>query len=382
MRTQLPQARQRLDAHPGLLLQRYVAHPADGSTAWQQAKPAIQDAARTATPCELYKAAFDRWKQSLPELTVADELQTLGRLIVGLGTENVLETGIRLHHTYGMPILPGLALKGLAAHYCDQVWGERDNSNPSDDVVKFRGPRKEDRANNRPAEPQGQYHKLLFGTTDDSGCIIFHDAWFVPDSESEPLKLDVMTPHHSGWNNVEKPEPPTDFDSPVPVPFLSVSGKFHVAVSWCGPASNKAEAWRDTAMDCLRAALFHWGIGGKTTSGYGRFDEEKWNAEEQQRQKDDARRREAAEKEAAITAMSPIERSIKEFLEQHPNKAEKREWFKLFEELKKSDGRFGNPDNRKVVAARIRAGMQADKVWKDKGKDGERKKFIEDIFGE
>jgi hypothetical protein len=80
--------------------------------------------------------------------------------------------------------------------------------------------------------------------------------------------------------------------------------------------------------------------------------------------------------------MSPIERSILEFLEQHPNKAEKREWFKLFEELKKTDGRFKTPEDRKAVANRVKAGMQADKVWKDKGKDGERKKFIQGILGE
>jgi CRISPR-associated protein Cmr6 len=181
-------------------------------------------------------------------LTAAGELQTAGRrLIVGLGSENVLETGITLHHTYGMPVLPGSALKGLAAHYCDQVWGESKT-----DFKKG-----------------GNYHKLLFGATDDSGCIVFHDGWFVPDSESEPLKLDVMTPHHPKW--LDGSVPPTDFDSPNPVPFLSVAGRFHVAVSWHGPASDKALSWRDLAMKCLREALFHWGIGGKTTSGYGRL---------------------------------------------------------------------------------------------------------------
>ena len=50
-------------------------------------------------------------------------LSTAGRLIVGLGSENVLETGIRLHHTYGLPIIPGSAFKGLAAHYCHEAWG-------------------------------------------------------------------------------------------------------------------------------------------------------------------------------------------------------------------------------------------------------------------
>jgi CRISPR type III-B/RAMP module RAMP protein Cmr6 len=250
MRTQLPQARQKLDAHPGLMLQRYVAHPADGSTRWQHAKGEIQDAARTAIPCDLYKAAYERWKQSLPELTAANDLQTVGRLIVGLGTENVLETGIRLHHIYGMPILPGSALKGLAAHYCHTIWGENE--------PKFKN--------------DGNYHQLLFGTTDESGCIVFHDGWFVPDSDKEPLKLDVMTPHHPKW--LDGSVPPTDFDSPTPVPFLSVSGKFYVAVSWYGPEDyEKSIAWTKMAFELALAGLTDWGIGGKTTSGYGRMTE-------------------------------------------------------------------------------------------------------------
>jgi CRISPR-associated protein Cmr6 len=204
-------------------------------------------AARNPEVRELHMAAFERWKRSLPELTAASDLKTAGRLIVGLGTENVLETGITLHHTYGMPILPGSALKGLAAHYCDQVWG------PTEEKFK----------------KGSQYHTLLFGTTDDSGSIVFHDGWFVPGSDPQPLKLDVMTPHHPKW--LDGSVAPTDFDSPTPVPFLSMAGRFHVAVSWQGPADDKAKAWCDLAMTLLRDALFHWGIGGKTTSGYGRL---------------------------------------------------------------------------------------------------------------
>lgn len=264
--------------HPGLLLQRYLCENATGEGGNPEEKRAILQAAINATDHlavrELYHTAYKRWKDELDgdtELTKSVILQTVGRLIVGLGTENVLETGIRLHHTYGMPILPGPALKGLASHYCDQVWGERDKPTPSEDALKFRGARKEDHVNKRPAEPQGQYHRLLFGATDDGGCINFQDGWFVLDSENAPLKLDVMTPHHPKWLDGEVP--PTDFDSPIPVPFLSVSGKFHVAVSWHGPTSDKALRWCDLVLDCLRDALFNWGIGGKTTSDYGRLAE-------------------------------------------------------------------------------------------------------------
>ncbi len=266
MRSQLPQARQQLDTHAGLLLQRYVSHAADGSEQWSRAKREILQAALTATPCELYKTAFERWQKSLPELSAATDMQTQGRMIVGLGSENVLETGIRLHHTYGLPILPGSALKGLAAHYCDQAWGPTDK--------RFKQPTKsEDEAYRKflagkGPKPEDNFHRLLFGTTDDSGGITFHDAWLTPDSP-EPLKLDVMTPHHPQW--LDGSVAPTDFDSPKPVPFLSVAGRFHVAVSWHGPTSDKAKNWTDLALSLLCDALKDWGIGGKTTSGYGRL---------------------------------------------------------------------------------------------------------------
>jgi CRISPR-associated protein Cmr6 len=237
--------------HPGLLLQRYLCENAAGEGGNSEEKRAILQAAIHAAVNEevraLYRIAFDRWSASLPSDPAPADLATTGRLIVGLGSENVLETGIRLHHTYGMPIIPGSALKGLAAHYCDQVWGPTDR--------RFR-------------RETGPFHHLLFGTTDDSGCITFHDAWLTPDSPN-PLVLDVMTPHHPKW--LDGSVAPTDFDSPTPVPFLSVVGTFRVAVSWNGPDCDKAKTWTELACSLLGDALNDWGIGGKTTSGYGRL---------------------------------------------------------------------------------------------------------------
>jgi CRISPR-associated protein Cmr6 len=247
-------SRREAGQHPGLLLQRYLSENATGEGGNPGEKRAILQAAINAAADEetraLYRAAFERWSASLAADPAPTDLQTVGRLIVGLGSENVLESGIRLHHTYGMPIVPGSALKGLAAHYCDQVWGTTE--------AKFK--------------KRGMYHQLFFGTTDDSGCITFHDAWLAPDSP-DPLKLDVMTPHHPQW--LDGSVAPTDFDSPIPVPFLSVSGTFRVAVSWHGPTSDKAKNWTELARSLLCDALKDWGIGGKITSGYGRLVDRK-----------------------------------------------------------------------------------------------------------
>jgi len=226
--------------HAGLLLQRYLCENATGEDGNPEEKRAILLAAISAAANDevraLYCTAFERWSASLPADPAPVDLQTVGRLIVGLGSDNVLETGIRLHHTFGMPILPGSALKGLAAHYCDQVWGTTDQ--------KFK---------------KGEsYHQLLFGTTDDSGCITFHDAWLVPDT-TEPLRMDVMTPHHPEW--LDGSVAPTDFDSPTPVSFLSVTGKFRVAVAWHGPEHAEAKRWTELALSLLKQALAEWGVG-------------------------------------------------------------------------------------------------------------------------
>ena len=354
-------ARGKFDSNPGLLLQRYLHESATGEKGKPEHKRQILDAAILSAGnlelLDLYRAAFVRWSESLPSDPPFIDLVTQDRLIVGLGSENVLETGITLHHTYGMPIIPGSALKGLAAHYCDQVWG-------AEPGYKLDGP----------------YHKLLFGTTKESGCIAFHDAWYVPDSPSAPLLLDVMTPHHPGWNDIKDPLPPTDFDSPIPVPFLSVSGTFRVAVSWHGPAKGAPE-WTKRAMELLCDALCDWGAGGKTSSGYGRFDREKLEATRKEQEALAARTRREQEEKAKLAAMTPIERGIKEFLDLHPDKVGK-DYMKLLKELEKADGRFRTPEDRRAVAERIKAGMQADKVWKDKEPNGKRKKFIEGILGD
>ncbi|MBN1236757.1 MAG: type III-B CRISPR module RAMP protein Cmr6 [Methanotrichaceae archaeon] len=174
--------------------------------------------------------------------------KTSGRMVIGLGGENVLEAGLSLQHTYGTPLIPGSALKGLAAHYCDQVWGVAD--------PKFK--------------KGGDYHQTIFGSTEDSGHIVFYDAWITPESLADSLKPDVMTPHHSNYYSNKNGAAPTDFDDPTPIPFLSIVGSFHVAVS-CDVQSEDGEKWAKLAFKMLTESLREWGIGGKTNAGYGRL---------------------------------------------------------------------------------------------------------------
>ena len=268
-------------AHAGLLLRRYlkIAVQDAGKKHPGERKSLFIEAARAASNArDLYGLAYNRRSLTLPTET-STTLDVRGRLIVGLGGDNVLETGLTLHHTYGVPFIPGSALKGLAAHYCDEVWGQRhepDSVKFTDDNHKFRRLRhREVCVKNGVLSETGTYHEILFGTTDDSGHIIFHDAWIDPVSlTGQPdsgLVLDVMTPHHGDYySDRTDTVAPTDFDDPTPITFLSVTGKFHIAVS-CDVAGEEGQKWTKLAFDLLTEALREWGVGGKTSSGYGRL---------------------------------------------------------------------------------------------------------------
>jgi CRISPR-associated protein Cmr6 len=236
-----------------LLLDFYLTETRDEGKARRSLLESAAAAAQAAAP--IYRAAFERWTREVATAP-AKTVRVASRLIAGLGAGTVLETGITLHHNYGVPMIPGSALKGLASAYCDKEWGARDPVYRKDD--------------------ESGVHRTLFGTGDESGCIIFHDAWILPASleAGGGLKLDVMTPHHTEYYMKGGEEhPPADTDAPVPVAFLSVAGDFRIAVSCNAGATEERKEWAKVAMELLLEAVADWGAGGKTSSGYGRMRE-------------------------------------------------------------------------------------------------------------
>ena len=303
--------------NPGLLLQRFLTADATGANGDPAERHALLAATIQATRAEglrsLYRQAFDQWTRSFPDdpLNPFVDLRTTGRLIVGLGSESVLETGIRLHSTYGLPVIPGSGFKGLAAHYSDHVWGQRhlaDDAKGENKAFRREGP-----------DDEHQFHKLLFGTTADGGVIAFHDAWILPEClGNSGLELDVMTPHHPRWQT--NAAAPTDFDSPIPVAFLSVCGTFRVRLSWAGPVGHsQSGAWTTLAMSLLKEALAEWGVGGKTSSGYGRLVE-KTGPEQDVRQPAPALARRATGTPTRVRIIA--ERKKGGFDVQEPNRAQ------------------------------------------------------------
>jgi len=223
-------------AHAGLWLDKYLSDDGDDAK-----KDLVKQVTGIAAP-KSYEAYFKRWKATLVGLCRAEncrEAATLGRLAVNLGAEGVLETSVALQHTYGVPYIPGSALKGLAAHYVMHYLKEE--------------PRWDKKADG---------FITLFGDTTSAGYVTFYDALFVPGSGK--LVPDVITVHHPDYYQGGD-KPPADWDSPTPIPFITATGRFLVALS-----SDYPE-WVKAGFEILELALEREGIGAKTSSGYGRM---------------------------------------------------------------------------------------------------------------
>lgn len=233
-------------AHAGLWLDRYMAEQLTSGEAVgkDQETPTHRLAREVAQMREptCYAAFFERWRAGLTACSArVGEARVQGRMVVGLGEESVLETSICLHHTYGVPYIPGSALKGLAAAYArqrldPQTWGAGTEA-----------------------------YRTLFGDTTEAGCVVFFDALYMPKTgfKGQALHLDVITVHHPDYYQKGN-SAPADWDSPTPIPFLSATGKYLIALA--GP-----QAWVDAAFEILGKALAEMGVGAKTASGYGRM---------------------------------------------------------------------------------------------------------------
>lgn len=223
-----------------LWLDKYIYQDVP-SDAEKPEKTLVNEAAKIPISAE-YEKFYKRWKQLLEAKCPLppEEAAVQGRLAIGIGAESVLETSIALHRTYGVPYIPGSALKGLAAHYArnylDDEWSEGVEA-----------------------------YRTLFGDTDSAGYITFFDALYVPDSghNKQALWPDVITVHHKEYYQGKENSPPADWDSPTPIHFLSATGRYLIALD--GP--NKE--WVKTAFEVLGLSLAELGVGAKTTSGYG-----------------------------------------------------------------------------------------------------------------
>ncbi len=237
-----------------------------------------------------YGRFFARWKASFQDpLDRIFELTLASRLLVGHGNASATDVGLVVHHTWGVPVIPGSMLKGLLAHYVDAVYGPRDPAQPPWRQSEEERPRADYQGNiwrgRRIQRGPGVICRALFGAPDaeddalmrehgfedvgaSAGLVIFHDALYVPGSVpgDKPFAADVLTVHQKVYYGNAGQHWPNDYESPNPVAFLTVRPGARIFLALSGPPD-----WTELAERLLRDALAKWGVGGKTSAGYGRL---------------------------------------------------------------------------------------------------------------
>ncbi|GIX15055.1 MAG: hypothetical protein KatS3mg118_3014 [Paracoccaceae bacterium] len=195
---------------------------------------------------------------------------TTAPFVTGTGLEHPVENGFVWHHTLGVPYLPASMVKGLVRAWAEH-WLKHDAAAIS----------------------------RIFGGAADAegvGSVIVFDA--LP-TKPATLMAEVLTPHDGGWRQGNAPAP-SDWHSPVPIPFLVVApgAQFRFAVA---PRPGAGTGREDVAlfMDWLKEALDWIGAGAKTAVGFGRFLQKDAFDEQQKemkaRQKEEEQQRTEAE---------------------------------------------------------------------------------------
>ncbi len=230
----------------GLILDKYPLRIAvdknEGKSEWLRE---VESEQQQHVDEELARHTYQRWLDMTRAYHATHFRARLDwRMVVGLGGETILETDLSLHHLYGIPYIPGSALKGLTRAYVTQ------EEQPS---------KKEDE--------DSEEVKDVFGSQQKAGSVIFFDA--MPLDGKVAFAVDIMNSHYPNYYGEKKL--PTNDQKPNPVTFLTVEHTEFVFAL----APRRAQDKRDVELvkRWLQQALKDYGIGGKTGTGYGYFQD-------------------------------------------------------------------------------------------------------------
>lgn len=231
-----------------------------------------------------YGVFFEAWRASFPRSTRWITLTASSRLLVGHGNPSPSEVGLTLHHTWGVPVLPGSSVKGVTSSFAELRYGPEARDDARPERAAWAGPRRD---GGRFTGAPGASYKALFGAPDSDdgevaqrGGVVVHDALLLPPSaEHLPdrrfLVPDVLTVHHRAWYSavMEGKAPaalPNDWDDPNPVAFLTVRPgcRFLLPLTARG---EEAGDLLEVASRLVQEALAEAGLGAKTRRGYGRL---------------------------------------------------------------------------------------------------------------
>lgn len=275
--------------HLGLAYTSWAPTESDGKVPDSKRPQWLRELAHIRVSAD-YAHAFARWRSTFKaDGDRVREVELVSRLLVGHGNASAADVGLAVHHTWGVPVIPGSALKGLLGHYVDALYGPESPDLPpwhqpesEAERVPYQGPVWR---GSRIQRGPGDVYRSLFGAPDAdedremrerglgagtaAGSVIFHDALYVPGSakDERPYEVDVITVHQrSYYNSSGRDGWPNDYDLPNPVGFLTVRCGVRMLLALSGPPR-----WTELAERLLVDALREWGAGAKTSAGYGRF---------------------------------------------------------------------------------------------------------------
>jgi CRISPR-associated protein Cmr6 len=192
------------------------------------------------------------------------------RLVIGLGASHPQETSMTLHHIYGIPYIPGSAIKGVTRHWAILKFADnnrKDNEKFEDAIKRIAGAL--ENGNDLNIEVDKITFKDLieiFGTQKQQGKVIFFDAYPVGEIK---LKIDIMNPHYPEYYS--KGQPPADWQNPVPIKFLTIENTKFSFYLTSKTEDDPNKNLLNIAKKLLLEALKDYGIGAKTSLGYGIF---------------------------------------------------------------------------------------------------------------
>lgn len=207
--------------------------------------------------CPLPHEDLDRIRKrrtaALGKPSLSRNLTTLRRLAVGIGNPaNYENAGIAFEPVYGFPIVPGSSLKGLLRHWLDEQGGAQAAL-----ATRLCG-----------REASG-------GDQGEEGALVFLDAWPSLSPDQSPFEVDILAPHQKEWMDSGGSGSPSDSGKLTLIHWLAVRKglTFSFALGVAGPSRRHPNAaqWLDEGWKALEQALKTWGIGARTSAGYGLF---------------------------------------------------------------------------------------------------------------
>jgi CRISPR-associated protein Cmr6 len=191
---------------------------------------------------ELIAAHDARWQHTAVELgAITFSARPHWRVIIGKGTNDLLEMGITLHPVYGFPIVPATALKGVSRAYAHWVLEA-----PAEELDRLLGK----------AEEQGPSRG---------------DLLFLEGTPADPpiVERDVINPAFGAYYRDSK-TPPAGYLSPSPIFFLALGARSRYRFGVASLSGDREAAERGVRW--LQGALTELGVGAKSAAGYGYWE--------------------------------------------------------------------------------------------------------------